>query len=172
MSKQTRRLVIVIAIVGYAIAAPRPSVEAQSAAAPRISGTALTPLRQALSGHLVRLRALNNGRVVKTVTTAVNGEYAFDAIDAGTYWIEVADPAGRIISTDGPVVIATRQAAVTRSPLRRTFAADSIGTLRAKQLLANANPAPAAAVMEAAADAGIRTRSVDLSTRPLPSAPR
>jgi len=177
----TRSGRVVLSVVALALVA---AVSQASAAgrveAGTVKGIATTALRQPLAGYLLRLRSLENARLVRVIRTDAAGAYEFTNVDPGIYYLEVLDSANKIISTDGPIVVS--KSSEQKHTLRTTLivaaalpaTAVAIGSLRDGRM--NARPAPttfqptAAEVVDAAAVAGIKD-GMTQGERILPSAP-
>src|SRR3989442_6582389 len=101
-----RRAVIVLlaSLACLGVSASVASAEKESDAA-AISGIARAADQRPLIDYLVRLRNLDTAHLVATTRTKAGGEYAFRAVNAGRYAVEVVDARDRIVGTVGPLVI-------------------------------------------------------------------
>lgn len=88
-------LVLAIALYGLpplALAAP------QSGA---IAGVAQASGGAPFANHTARLRSVQTGDVVASTTTDAAGAFEFAAVAPGSYVVEIADAAGRVVGISG-----------------------------------------------------------------------
>src|SRR3989442_1037870 len=78
------------------------AASAKESEATAVVGIAKGADQRPLVDYLVRLRSLDTGRVVATARTSATGEYAFRAVNAGRYGVEIMDVTDRIVATAGP----------------------------------------------------------------------
>jgi hypothetical protein len=144
------------------------SAERESDAA-AISGIARAADQRPLIDYLVRLRSLDTAHLVATTRTKAGGDYAFRAVNAGRYAVEVVDARDRIVGTAGPFVISATGARshVTSVALVGGAAAAAIAATASKA--GSSSKGSAADVAAAAASAGISGSTI--TKRTLPSEP-
>lgn len=178
MTNRRARFVLLVALGLVAITSLRASAAEQLANIVR--GIALTALRQPIGDHVVRLRSLDGIRPVRTGRTNSTGAYEFNAVDPGVYYVEIVDRANRIVSTDGPIRVASNTSQRRRAVRVAVAgaAAGSIGALTMSALRPGTvvpestnGQAPSGTAMEvvnAATNAGITDARIR-GFRPLPS---
>ena len=71
-----------------------------------IKGVAMTSTRQPLPDYFLRLRSLDTTRLVKVARTDSSGNYEFDSVEPGLYYVEILDRANHLVGTDGPITVA------------------------------------------------------------------
>src|SRR4051812_34822705 len=107
--------VIAVALV-LALSVPLGSATAaaaaQTTAAGSIAGAAKNAAGQVIARGTVRLRNVGTGQLAATGVSDVSGQFAFAAVQPGTYVVEVVDASGAIIGTSASIPVAAG-AAVT-----------------------------------------------------------
>src|SRR2546426_11428644 len=153
-----RRAVIVLlaSLACVGVSASVASAEKESYAA-AISGIARAADQRPLIDYLVRLRSLNTAHLVATTRANGGGEYAFRAVNAGRYAVEVVDARDRIVGTAGPFVISATggRSHVTSVALVGGAAAAGLAVLPTNTSSSKGSKGSAADVAAAAASAGI-----------------
>ena len=132
-----------------------------------ISGVAKAADQRPLADYLVRLRSLDTAHLVAITRTNAGGEYAFRAVPAGRYAVEVVDARDRIVSTAGPFVMSATggRSYVPSVALVGGAAAAGLASLSTN----TPSKGSAADVATAAASAGITGNGGRLTTLTLPS---
>jgi hypothetical protein len=92
-----RFIAVVLASLLVFAGTPRSSAAAKSTGS--ITGVAKTTAGQPLGGHSVRVRSVRTGDVVAMATTGATGSFVVPNLDPGSYVVEIADSAGRIVGT-------------------------------------------------------------------------
>src|SRR5437867_5175270 len=144
-------LVLFAGLFVWGIASLTAASKGSEAAA--ISGVAKAADQHPLGDYLVRLRSLDTAHLVAITRTNAGGEYAFRAVTAGRYAVEVVDASDRIVGTAGPYVISATGAPshVTSVALVGGVAAAGLAALSTN----TSSKGNAADVATAAASAGI-----------------
>jgi len=160
-------LVLFAGLFVWGIASLTAASKGSEAAA--ISGVAKAADQRPLADYLVRLRSLDTAHLVAITRTNAGGEYAFRAVTAGRYAVEVVDARDRIVGTAGPFVISATGARshVTSVALVGGAAAAAIAATASKA--GSSSKGSAADVAAAAASAGISGSTI--TKRTLPSEP-
>ena len=144
------------------------SKEAEAAA---ISGVAKAADQHPLADYLVRLRSLDTAHLVAITRTNAGGEYAFRAVTAGRYAVEVVDAKDRIVGTAGPFVTSATggRSHLTRVALVGGAAGAGLAALPTNTSSSKGSKGSAADVAAAAKSAGISGSTI--VRRSLPSEP-
>jgi hypothetical protein len=147
------------------------SLKAASREAAAISGVARAADQRPLVDYLVRLRSLDTAHLVAITRTNAGGEYAFRAVNAGRYAVEVVDARDRIVSTAGPFVTSATggRSHMTGVALIGGAAAAGLAALHTNTSSSTGSKGSAADVAAAAASAGISGSTI--TRRTLPSEP-
>src|SRR5436309_1032777 len=173
MFRKSVALVLFAGLFIWGIASLTAASKGSEAAA--ISGVAKAADQRPLGDYLVRLRSLDTAHLVAITRTNAGGEYAFRAVTAGRYAVEVVDARDRIVGTAGPYVISATggRSHVTSVALVGGAAAAGLAALptntSSSSSKGSSSKGSAADVAAAAASAGISGSKV--TKRTLPSEP-
>ena len=162
-------LVLFAGLFVWGIASLTAASKGSEAAA--ISGVAKAADQRPLGDYLVRLRSLDTAHLVAITRTNAGGEYAFRAVTAGRYAVEVVDARDRIIGTAGPFVTSATggRSRLPRVALVGGAAAAGLAALSTNTSSSKGSKGSAADVAAAAASAGISGSKI--TKRTLPSEP-
>ena len=67
-----------------------------------ISGTAKKEAKKPFTNYSVRARNVQQGVVATTVQLDVDGNFTMASIDPANYLVELLDPKGKVVCTEGP----------------------------------------------------------------------
>ena len=136
-----------------------------------ISGVAKAADQRPLADYLVRLRSLDTAHLAAITRTNAGGEYAFRAVTAGRYAVEVVDARDRIVGTAGPFVTSATggRSHLTRVALVGGAAGAGLAALPTNTSSSKGSKGSAADVAAAAKSAGISGSTI--VRRSLPSEP-
>jgi hypothetical protein len=77
-----------------------------------ISGTADKQAKKPFQNYSVRARNVQMGNIAATTPLEVDGKFALASIDPAKYLVELLDPQGKVVCTEGPFDL-TKQAQKT-----------------------------------------------------------
>ena len=117
-----------------------------------IQGNALDSTNGPMSNVLVRLRDARLGRIVDTLTTDASGLFAFQAVDPGSYIVELLSEDGNVLASSQ--ILNVSAAEVVSAVVKLPFRIPPFGGL-----LGHSVPS-AVAVTAAAATSGVLATSV------------
>jgi len=87
-------------IAGGAVAPPALRAGVQETVA--ISGTARKEARKPYTDYSVRARNVELGTVAATASLDQSGDFALAGVDLASYLVELLDPKGKVVCTEGP----------------------------------------------------------------------
>jgi len=99
-TRQTVALALAMLIAGGAVAPPALRAGAQETVA--ISGTARKEARKPYTDYSVRARNVELGTVAATASLDQSGDFALAGVDLAIYLVELLDPKGKVVCTEGP----------------------------------------------------------------------
>jgi hypothetical protein len=99
-TRQTAALALVIAF-GAGMTMP-PTVRAGAQEQGNITGTARKEAGKPYTGYSVRARNVQLGVIAATSPLDQKGDFALAGVDPASYLVELLDPKGKVVCTEGP----------------------------------------------------------------------